>query len=318
MFTKLNGNLKDSTVLTKASWKILWRDKTLLVFPILSGLTVLLIIAYFLISLMLYIHYEGVSINHMSGSSSILGSSVAIDVSQKDGSHTFLLDFTNPLFYFGFFILFYLIGYFIIFFFNSALIKCVLDRLEGKPLSLSSGFQSAWNHKKQLFIWSLISASIGVILNFIGNKTKLAGKISVILFGIAWNVITYFMLPVLVFEDNGIKQGINRSAHIFRNIYGEEILGNLEIWMYLGSFKYILFMFFLLLGGFAGKIIDSNLGGLNGLLIGGLIGIVSVIIINFIQSLTNEVYRTVLYSYGVTGMLPEDFPKDMIPALKKI
>ncbi|MFH1232075.1 MAG: DUF6159 family protein [Planctomycetota bacterium] len=289
------GKLKRSFEIAKASWKILRKDKFLILFPIVSTVVGILIIASFLVPLGFYL-YHGFLVNQ-----------------EQARLNSLLGIFNGPLSYLWVFII-YLMSYFIMFFFNSALVHCVLNHLEGKPAGFWIGIKGARSRIGALFIWALVSATVGVILNIIENYTKgLIGKIITRIFGATWTIATYFMVPVLVFEETNVKKALKRSLSIFRNVWGEQIIGMIG----LGGFFSLLFIVILFICLFIGALIGYLFGSTVGLFIGGGAGVgLAILCAPFIilfQSTMNEIYRAVIYSYGVTGTLPAEFPQNILP-----
>ena len=84
----------------------------------------------------------------------------------------------------------------------------------------------AANNFNKIFIWSVISATVGVILRIIADKSKLIGKVVASLFGAAWNILTYFSLPSLVIGNTSIKDSFKESAAMIRKTWGETIIVN--------------------------------------------------------------------------------------------
>jgi hypothetical protein len=78
-------------------------------------------------------------------------------------------------------------------------------------------------------VWALITATIGMILRQIQENAGILGRIVIGLVGIAWSVLTYFVVPVLLYEPVGVGQSIKRSGQIFRERWGEQFIGNATI-----------------------------------------------------------------------------------------
>ncbi|MFH1227388.1 MAG: DUF6159 family protein [Planctomycetota bacterium] len=299
------GKIKRSFELAKGSWKILKRDKFLVIFPLISSLTALLVAISFLVPLGLYFYH----VNFAGANSAWLSTA-------EEGAFNLSLDFKSPFFYPAFFI-FYLLSYFIVFFFNCALIQCVLNRLEGKAASLRIGLESAWRHKWALLVWALISATVGLIFKIIENRSHLLGKIIASLLGAAWTVTTYFMVPVLVFEETSVKNGLKRSVGLFRNIWGEQVVGIIGLGTFFALIMITGFFACLISLGLAGYLMGGTTGLVMGLIIGFVLGVLLMLFLGLIKSALTEIYRTVLYSYGITGMMAAEFPKDIVPIPSK-
>jgi hypothetical protein len=178
-----------SIELFKTSWGILMADKKLLVFPLLSGIISLIVLATFILPLII---------------GGILG---------------------NLVFYIALFA-FYLVSYFVVIFFNTALVSCVNARLQGKEMSVGEGLGIALNHFFSILGWALVSATVGIILQILREEGGYIGKIAAALVGGAWGLVTFFVVPILVIEDKGVFDAIRESASLIKKTWGETIIGS--------------------------------------------------------------------------------------------
>ena len=118
---------------------------------------------------------------------------------------------------------------FVTIYFNAAVIGTAMKRLRGEDAKIADGLALARQHIGKIFVWALITATIGMILRQIQENAGILGRIVIGLVGIAWSVLTYFVVPVLLYEPVGVGQSIKRSAQIFRERWGEQFIGNATI-----------------------------------------------------------------------------------------
>jgi len=205
-----------SIELFRTSWGILMMDKKLLVFPFLSGIISLIVLATFIIPLIL---------------GNILGELV---------------------FYIALFA-FYLVSYFVVIFFNTALISCVNARLQGRDMSVGEGLSNALSHVASILGWALLSATVGIILQLIRERGGFVGQIAAGLIGGAWGLVTFFVVPVLILEDKGVFDAIKESASLIRKTWGESIIGSgsiLLVFFAIGILGFLGVLATLMLGSF--------------------------------------------------------------------
>ena len=183
--------------LVKASWRILMEDKKLLVFPILSGIVTLLVIASFVVPIIFYQGAYSLSTNSIAG---------------------IVLLF-----------LFYLISYFVVIFFNVGLISCVNARLNGKEMTINEGLSAAGRHLGSIFAWAVVAATVGLILHMIEDRAGFLGQIATAIVGGIWSLVTLFVVPVLAFEDKGVFAAMKESASLFKKTWGESVVGTISI-----------------------------------------------------------------------------------------
>lgn len=120
----------------------------------------------------------------------------------------------------------YFLCYFGIIFFNAALVSCAYQHLSGKPVSVGDGLATAGSRVVQIGLWALVSATFSVILNLIEEQFADWGGILKRILGLAWTVVTYLVLPVLVIEDLGVYRSVKRSATLLTETWGEQLASN--------------------------------------------------------------------------------------------
>ena len=190
--------------LFKGSFKVLKENKQLIVFPLLSGLSIILIIG----SLFIFGFPKGVE--------------------ETDGDVESYLGGTSIFLLFGF----YVINYFIVYFFNVALIHCTRLYFRGEEVSVRAGIQFAFSRIGAIFSWSLVAATVGLILKAIQENSDLFGKIITGIIGVVWNIATFFVVPVLAYENTGPIEAIKRSSKIMKENWGESLTASFSFGLF--------------------------------------------------------------------------------------
>jgi len=262
-----------SFTLIKESWRVISLDKEILLFPVLSGVALLLILLSFVLPV-LFLGFFKSSVPPL-----------------EDG-----------LFLVGLF-LFYLLCYFVVIYFNTALITCARMRLTGGNPVFMDGIRNANAHIVPIFIWAMISATVGLVLHLIQEKAGFIGQIVVGLIGAAWGLITYFVIPVMIFEEKGPVPAIKQSVSLFRKTWGETLVGQVSIgiiFVLLGIVGIVPVAFALIFGSFT----------LFVLLLA--VFIIYLAILMVIGSSLQGVFNTALYLYATTGNVPEAYSKELV------
>ena len=195
----------------------------------------------------------------------------------------------------------YLVETFVASFFSAALVSETRRVFDGDEASLRRGVRSAWDHRLPLLAWSVIAAVIGVVIQVIESQDNAVARIIASLFAVAWGVMTYFVVPVIVFRDPSVRGMFEESARTFKDTWGESIgaMGAINLVTFLlalGGAAVAVGVFFLLpaVGG-ARLILTAVVGG-SAVLLGFLIG----------KTLTG-VAKTALYVYATESESPEYF-----------
>jgi len=200
-----------SIELVKTSWNILMENKKLLVFPVLSGLVMMVVILTFAIPLIFARIFTG------------LTNSVSV---------SFLVVLFS----------FYVASYAVVIFFNTALITCVNAHLNDKDMSVSEGLANASRHLPSILIWAIISATVGIILHIIERRAGILGRIATSFIGIAWSLATFFVVPILILENKGVVDSVKESVSLMKKTWGESIVGSGSIMLVFVAFGVVAFV----------------------------------------------------------------------------
>ncbi len=196
----------------------------------------------------------------------------------------------------------YFLNFFVVIFFNSALVGCANMRLSGGDPKVRDGLRIAFERIDRIILWALIAATVGVVLNTIKEKSnKLIGRLLAGGLGLAWTLVTYLIIPVIILEDRTMFDSMERSAELFRKRWGEQIAGSLGF----GLINFLLFVPGLLLGLLLFRIEPA---------LAVIVVIWYVLILAAVTSAVKGVFTVVLYRYAATGDLPTGFSPRQIDA----
>ena len=186
---------------------------------------------------------------------------------------------------------------FVTIYFNAAVIGTAMKRLRGEDASIADGLALARQHIGKIFVWALITATVGMILRQIQENAGILGRIVIGLVGIAWSVLTYFVVPVLLYEPLGVGQSIKRSAQIFREQWGEQFIGNATI----GLAVVIVGIPVVIVGALITAVLAP---------VGIALLVVSVGALIAIGAACSGVFNAALYRYATTGEASGAFSMD--------
>jgi len=117
----------------------------------------------------------------------------------------------------------YLVETFVASFFTAALIAATRTVFRSEEPSIRGALAAAWRRKLPLFAWSVVAAVVGVIIRIIESEDNLVAQLLAGVFAVAWSVMTYFVIPVIVFRDPSFSEIFSESATTFKNTWGESI-----------------------------------------------------------------------------------------------
>ena len=280
------GKFQASKMIVKQSWEVLNKDMEIMWFPIISFFTTIIAIVA-----MGAIYYFVV-----------LGGNLEVFSHGREN--------VNNVAVYGTLLIFYIVTFFIVNFFEAGLFIIVQGRFSGNNLGFMDGLRGAGKNFIKIFYWSLISATVGVILRIIEDKFKLIGRIVSSILGAAWGILTYFSLPSMIVGNLSVKDSFKESAAIIRKTWGETLIVNFGVGLFFGVLT------FALLALSVGTIV----------LIPTYQVIVTTVVLFFlalfmmaiISSTLSSIFKLALFNYARTGQVPSGFSEELIiGAIKK-
>ena len=274
-------SLKNSWELTKVSWHVLLADKELLIFPLVSFIASLIVMATFAVPLFLAGIFDEAA---TGGLESVSGAIVII--------MTFLM---------------YFVLYFVSIFASSALVGAAMIRLKGGNPTLRDGWDIAMKNINAIAGYAAIAATVGVILNQLSQRGGIFGQIASSLGGMAWSLATFLVVPVLVAEGVGPMEAVKRSSSLLKKTWGEQIAGNAGIG---GIFALIIIgVIFLFVGLFALVVQTNQISLIIALVI---VMVLTILIIGLISSALSSIYVAAVYRYTATGEVGTYFDAELL------
>jgi hypothetical protein len=267
--------------LAVSSWKVLLQNKKLILFPVLSGIACTFVLLSFAAPFLV---------------------------------HPQWLDFLNakaqggiqpPLWAYALLFAYYFCNYFVITYFNAALISCAIISFNGDEPTLADGLGAANSRLPQILAWSVVSATVGVLLKMLENAHQRVGEIISAILGTAWSILTFFVVPVLVVEKVGPFEAISRSTAILRKAWGEALVGHwgIGLFMFLVSLPGIILLIF-------GVMLLSTalIPGIALIALGGIY----LLAMMAIGPTLNGICLAALYQFAADGHVPRAFKADLL------
>jgi hypothetical protein len=265
--------LSNGWTITMNSFSILKKNKQLIIFPILSGVSLLLMMGIFILGIMAA---AGWDVEYINTDNQVL----------------------NYAIMFGF----YFVNYFIVVFFNMALIHCSKLYFEGEEVTLSKGLQFSASRIGVILSWAFFAATVGTILKIIQENTGTVGKIITGLLGIVWGVTTFFVVPVIAYENLGPIAAFKRSTQLMKEKWGESLGATFS----LGLIQMIV----ILLAAVPVFLIITYVNAVAGIFIGIMLGFV----IFAVFSAAETIFVSSVYN-NVTGNIDDHFNQQIIDGL---
>ena len=266
--------LSNSWELTKASAHVLSQDKELMVFPAVSAVMLILATAGFLAPMVL----------------------LADKGKDVEGPLGLAVTFA-----------FYVVSYFVIFFCNSALVGAALIRLRGGDPTVADGFRIAMGKVGVILAYSVVAATVGMVLRAVQQRAGILGRIVSGLFGMAWTLATFLVVPVLVNENIGPIDAVKRSTELLKKTWGEQVVGNFGVSAVISLAVFGLMIIFVPLVVLAASterppLIIATVGGF----------VVALLALALVGATLSGIYTAALYRYASEGQMGEGFAPEMV------
>ncbi len=251
------GRIGRSFALVGQSYQILMKDKELMVLPLISGVFIVIAVAAMAAGF-------GLTASHLP----------------ERGPGLYI-----PIF------LFYVVTYAIGIFFQAAVVAGATERMRGGDPTVSSALAAAGRKIGPILMWAVVAATVGMIIRAIHNRVGFVGRIIAGLMGAAWSLATFFVVPVLVLEDRSIPDSFKRSVSVFRQTWGETVVGGTTL-------------------GAAAVIAWFTLIAVTGLLawavgiVGLAVGVVGAVVLMVFFSALQGVYVASLFQFATGGDAP--------------
>ncbi|MFH1106300.1 MAG: DUF6159 family protein [Candidatus Micrarchaeota archaeon] len=261
--------IKTGFELTKASLRIVRSDPEFLVLPVISGVIMLAILATFLLF--------------------------------KIGN-----DQVGDAVFWGFLAVYYLASFSLLYFIQAMVIEAARRRFAGENPTLGNTFGEAAKKLDKVIVLAAIASVVSIVSQFLrqkaGEKPGAGGLVLALmgsLLGVAWTVISYFSLPVILYENAGVFESFGRSKDLVKKTWGEAVAANVStLLLYVPALAFLVLAFLVPIGPMP-------------LVFLGLC-VVSVFLAAIVGAIVKAVISQALYEYANTGKVPAGMPEGAV------
>ena len=247
------------------SWRTIVSDKSLAVFPVLGAISAVAPTAAFVI--------PGLFLVGADSASAGAGTWIGI-------------------------VLFVIAAYlaaFVGIFFSVALASCAYRSLQGEDTTVREGIAAARQRIPQIAGWAAVTTTVNLIIRAIEARFQgVGGAIVAALGGLAWALVTFLAVPVITFEGTGPWQTLKRSSGLFRQRWGQQVVG-------LGVTTGVVALFGVLPGIVAVFFGIALLPGALGITLIAL-GALAIIVGSIISATLSQVLAVALYRFAADGV----------------
>jgi hypothetical protein len=269
-----------SLKLIKASMEVLRNDNALLILPAISGVASMFVIGGFM-------------------ALAVTGGTFA--AIRAAGPHHAPAEFYAWLF------CMYVVQYFVIIFFNTALVGAAIVLLGGGRPTVWDGLKLAFSRIGAILGYAIISATVGVLLQFVAERLGFIGRLLGATAGLAWTAATFLVVPILAAEGVSAWDAVERSSELLRKTWGENLIGNAGISLVMSMISAAIAVI-----GFGGGMLLFK----HGYEVFGVALIsaaaTAFILVVLVAAALSGIYSAAVYWYATSGRPPVDFDGDLI------
>ena len=273
--------LSNSMILAKECWEVLMQDKEMLVYPTLTSIFNLCILC------MAYFYFLGIA---------FLEGTTLANYSTMQWTLAGILCATTLY-----------ACHFSYSFFECALVASAIKRLKGDDPTLMYGIGVASDRIPQLAAWSFYMTVFGIMMACLKSllNSKLLRSIIGKVAETAWNIVTVFVLPIIVIEEQGAMAAAKKSTGLIRQKWGEA--ATLEIGFgALSSVAATPLAGLFIAAGFMQSVSPALSLALT------VFAIVLGVLLGLVIAALSGIAKAVLYNYAVGGNIPDVIHKDVL------
>lgn len=241
-----------------SSFKVIKAKKELVIFPILSSASILVIVASLFFGVMGGANWQADGIDR----------------------------YDDLLFYVGLFA-FYLVNYFIVIFFNVALVHCVRLYFRGEQFTIRDGLRFSMSRIGAIFSWAFLSATVGFLLKLIQENAGWVGRIIISLIGMVWSIATFFVIPIIAYENKSPMDAVKRSGQMIKEKWGESIGGTFSFGLIQFVCMLVVGLLFYIVGYFIDPVAGIVLAILGGFLVFSIISAAQMVFVSAVYENIN-------------------------------
>ena len=270
------GRISNTIALAKVSWRVLRKDRELLVIPVLSFLASIAALALIWLPTLSAVDTSG-----LAGKSEDPGA-VLLVVGVITAMALSIVSV----------------------FFNGALVAGAYERLSGGDPTVRSALGRAVSRLPGLLPWAILTGTVGLVLQAVRERSGWLGRFVVNMVGMAWETATFLVVPAVVIDDHGAVSGLKASASLLKRTWGENIAARVGFGL-LGFIAII-----------PAVVVVAAAGALGGaaLVLGILVAVPYVALLVVVLTALNAVFQTALYLYATTGVVPTGFADSNLQA----
>lgn len=259
------GRLKTGWTLTKRSFGLLRDHPKLMAFPLLGGITSTIFFVLLLFPLIL---------------AEIIGGGIELLV-------LFGLYFATT---------------FATTYFTAGLVHATNEVFHGREPSILGSLSAMTDRLGPIIVWSLASATVSILFRMLENSKNPVARLLRSLFAIGWSIMTFFIVPTIVFQGGSVTDMFKDSGNTFKQTWGENLGASFGITAII-----LVIGLLLVIAGIASGVALASVFPTAGILTAVVTVLLAFAFTYLLSQTVWGIVKTALYVYADEGMQPEEF-----------
>ncbi|HEY3143968.1 MAG TPA: DUF6159 family protein [Acidimicrobiales bacterium] len=251
------NRLANAWQLAKASWAVLSKDRELVAIPIVAGIGALLVFAIIALPGIILV---GDSDNNATNFALWIFLALA-----AVGASWFAA-----------------LG-------QAAVVAGAAERMDGGNPTLGSAYTAARARAFRLLEWAILATVVAIVLDQLEERLGMLGRIVSWLGNVAFSVLSFLALPIIVFEDVGAIEGFKRSSSLLKQTWGEQVAFSFGM----GLLGFLLALPAILIGG---ALIATGVLPIQ--IVGVAAAVAWIVLVAAVTSALSAVFKAALYRYA--------------------
>ncbi|HZU78910.1 MAG TPA: DUF6159 family protein, partial [Acidimicrobiales bacterium] len=189
----------------------------------------------------------------------------------------------------------------------------VMEHLEGRTSTNGQSLQAIMPKLGTIVAWACVSLTVGTLLRSMERGRGVLGllaRIVAVMALIAWSALTFFVVPVILFEGLSTGAAIKRSGELVKRSWGEGVVG-------VGALNIVF-----TLATLAAFFLCVVLAAAHAVVLAVIVLFVAIVGLNLLASVASPVFTVALYRYATTGQVvlgfgQEDFAAAFRPSRRR-
>lgn len=208
--------------------------------------------------------------------------------------------------------IFFTLSYLIACFFRAVLIYCLYQFLKKESINFKKGFFAARKNILNIIKWTITDVAIKTGTGFINREETNYIKSSISSATVlTWDLLTIFVVPVIILENLSPKEAIIKSSQLFIKTWKNAVVFDFSLG--------IIFLILAIIGVFLAPILafpieylfflttSVNIGTMSAAILSYCLFVTIMLAFGIIVVTLREIFFVVLYDYAEHGVMPSDY-----------